>query len=95
METWQEGFSYLARKHGRAKRKDKAVKEKRALLLKCNTNTYHVESSNSMRNHLSRSKKDTTVQEKDARKGGRITINGLTLQDPNTYVIVKINTLIH
>ncbi|XP_071939316.1 B3 domain-containing protein REM9-like [Coffea arabica] len=36
-----------------------------------------------MRNHLSRSKKDTTVQEKDARKGGRITINGLTLQDPS------------
>ncbi|XP_027091694.1 B3 domain-containing protein Os03g0212300 [Coffea arabica] len=66
-----------------AKRKDKAVKEKRALLLKCNTNTYHVESSNSMRNHLSRSKKDTTVQEKDARKGGRIAITGLTLQDPS------------
>lgn len=66
-----------------AKRKDEGVKEKKARPLKCNTNTCHVESSNSCRNHLSRSKKDTTVPEKDARKGGRITINGLTLQDPS------------
>lgn len=66
-----------------AKRKDKGVKGKRALTLKCNTNTYHVESSNNGRNRLSRSKKDTTVQEKDARNGGRIAIHGLTLQGPS------------